>query len=33
LKAWADDVRLVMDTVGIERGAVVGFFAGAVFSV
>ena len=32
-EAWADDVRLVMDTVGIERGAVVGFFAGAVFSV
>jgi pimeloyl-ACP methyl ester carboxylesterase len=31
-EAWADDLRLVMDTVGIERAAVVGFFAGAVFS-
>lgn len=31
-EAWADDLRLVMDTVGIERAAVVGWFASAVFS-
>jgi pimeloyl-ACP methyl ester carboxylesterase len=32
-EAWPDDLRLVMDTVGIERAAVVGFLAGAVFSI
>jgi class 3 adenylate cyclase len=31
-EAWADDVRLVMDSAGIERAAIVGFLAGAVFS-
>ena len=29
---WADDLRLVLDTVGIERAAVVGHYAGAVMS-
>jgi class 3 adenylate cyclase len=31
-EAWADDLRLVMDTVGLDRTAILGFFAGAVFS-
>jgi class 3 adenylate cyclase len=32
VEAWADDLRLVLDTVGIERAAVMGFYAGAVMS-
>jgi class 3 adenylate cyclase len=32
VEAWADDLRLVLDTVGIERAAVGGFYAGAVMS-
>ena len=32
VEAWADDLRLVLDTVGIERAAVAGFYAGAAFS-
>ena len=32
VEGWADDLRLVLDTVGIERAAVVGHYAGAVMS-
>jgi class 3 adenylate cyclase len=32
VEAWADDLRLVLDSVGIERAAVVGHYAGAVMS-
>jgi class 3 adenylate cyclase len=32
VEEWADDLRLVLDTVGSERAAVVGFYAGAVMS-
>ena len=32
LEEWADDLRLVLDTVGSERAAVVGHYAGAVMS-
>jgi class 3 adenylate cyclase len=33
VEVWADDLRLVLDTVGIERAAVMGFYAGAVMSM
>src|SRR5438477_6021895 len=33
VEAWADDLRLVMDTVGMERAAVMGWFSGAFFSM
>jgi class 3 adenylate cyclase len=33
VEAWADDLRLVLDTVGIERAAVTGWYAGAVMSM
>jgi class 3 adenylate cyclase len=33
LEGWADDLRMVMDAAGIERAAVVGWFAGAIFSM
>jgi class 3 adenylate cyclase len=32
VEEWADDLRLVLDSVGIERAAVVGHYAGAVMS-
>ena len=32
VEEWADDLRLVLDTVGSERAAVIGFYAGAVMS-
>jgi class 3 adenylate cyclase len=32
VEAWADDLRLVLDTVGVERAAVMGFYAGGVMS-
>jgi len=32
LEQWADDLRLVLDTVGSERAAVVGHYAGAAMS-
>jgi class 3 adenylate cyclase len=32
VEEWADDLRLVLDTVGSERAAVVGHYAGAVMS-
>jgi class 3 adenylate cyclase len=32
LEEWADDVRAVMDAVGMKRVALVGWFAGAMFS-
>jgi class 3 adenylate cyclase len=32
VEGWADDLRLVLDTVGVERAAVVGHYAGAVMS-
>jgi class 3 adenylate cyclase len=32
VEEWADDLRLVLDTVGIERAAVAGHYAGAVMS-
>ena len=33
VEGWADDLRLVMDTVGMERAAVMGWFSGAFFSM
>jgi class 3 adenylate cyclase len=32
LESWADDVRLLLDTVGLDRAAIVGHYAGAIFS-
>jgi class 3 adenylate cyclase len=32
VEAWADDLRLVLDTVGVERAAVMGFYPGGVMS-